>query len=264
MIYFLDTNALADLQIIVGGLHSKNCFTCKRPGTVLECYNCPRSYHRRCLDPPIHGNFKLDGPWFCPNCALLMSRDDNGDSVAGTMISHQKKKSEEMGMKIEVDVDNVTPLHREKEISLEPKRSESPTRLVSRHPLPKDVVAAEQHGKYHKKSRYSTLSSDIDEALGLLNRELEQARQRTMIINEMTAKIKAVEQEREMWKGRAELLAIDRNAVLELGLAAEVKRLRADNGVLKKATETLINESKRKEQEWEGWRRDMQTLINEK
>jgi hypothetical protein len=102
----------------VGDLHNKNCFTCKKPGPLLECHNCPRSYHQRCLDPPIHGNFKIDGPWFCPNCTLLKGEEEEGTTVNGMMNNHSARLGDagsSRPMRVELDVNSVTPLPREKE-----------------------------------------------------------------------------------------------------------------------------------------------------
>lgn len=85
---------------------------------MLECHNCPRSYHRRCLDPPIHGNFKIDGAWYCPNCEILkddLSRAANGAGnvngiglVNGVIPSHKTRQGV-----VKFEIDGVTPLHRE-------------------------------------------------------------------------------------------------------------------------------------------------------
>lgn len=44
------------------------CAKCKNRGTLLCCDGCPRSYHRRCLNPPMKAKEELKGDWFCPKC----------------------------------------------------------------------------------------------------------------------------------------------------------------------------------------------------
>lgn len=183
--------------------------------------------------------------------------------VTGMILNHKTKQGEMM-MKVEVDVDNVTPLHRVIENVVKNKRAELPTRQFGNHPSIAGSTEENQYEKHHKKSRYSTLSSDVDDALGLLNRELEQSGQRRIIISEMMGKLGEVEQEREMWKGRASLVGSNQKTDDEILSAAEVKRLNIENDELKKMLEMQTTDLKRKEREWETWRREMQALIHEK
>lgn len=253
----------------VGGIHSKNCFTCKKPGTSLDCHNCPRSYHRRCLDPPIHGNFKIDGPWYCPNCVILRDDlDDGGSMVVNGVVSHHKAR--QGMMKVDVDVDSVTPWHRERAKEKSPETERAGWGLVARggrkEPLLLDGlhIGGERQLSHHKRSRYTTLSGDIDDALGLLNRELEQAAQRRLIISEMAEKLAAAEQEARIWKGRAELLESDRKTSDGKALADQIEILRGENWALKRDLESLKADVGRKEQEWDEWRREMKAFVDGK
>ena len=196
---------------IVGGQHAEKCFGCKKEGTLLECHNCPRSYHRRCLDPPIHGNFKVDQPWFCPNCALLqLSMEDPVHRVMSRSASDQEKPPVELPS---LRIGDVTPMHRT--------------------PLPK------VQERPHKRSRYTTLPEHIDEALGLLNRELESAFQAKRLLREMASKIHTLEQELQIRKGQEALLPREPERELSPGrevlesLGREIMGLRRENGLLR-------------------------------
>ena len=44
---------------------------CKDVGELLVCDGCTRSYHLKCLDPPVSKPEDLpDGDWFCEACVL--------------------------------------------------------------------------------------------------------------------------------------------------------------------------------------------------
>jgi len=42
------------------------CMVCKEPGTLLICDGCEKSYHTKCLDPPLDD--VPEEEWFCPAC----------------------------------------------------------------------------------------------------------------------------------------------------------------------------------------------------
>ena len=44
------------------------CTACGGNGELLCCDGCTRSFHFRCLDPPMNPSQLLDGEWFCYVC----------------------------------------------------------------------------------------------------------------------------------------------------------------------------------------------------
>ena len=44
------------------------CSACGGNGELLCCDGCTRSFHFRCLDPPMNADQLLDGEWFCYVC----------------------------------------------------------------------------------------------------------------------------------------------------------------------------------------------------
>lgn len=142
-------------------------------------------------------------------------------------------------------MEDVTPLHR---VAL-------PTSLA----LGKSrgaVSSIEESDRGKKRSRYSTLPENLDEALGLINRELEQACQSRGEIRDLGRKIEMLEQELKMVKGRAELLERDKFKG-NSGDEEEVRRLREENAVLRA-------ELNRKAEEWERWRSSMKAFVDGK
>jgi hypothetical protein len=246
--------------MIVGGLHSRNCFNCKKSGTLLECHNCPRAYHRRCLDPPIHGNFKIDQPWFCPNCALLQL--DLNEPSRRTVSSSGSDQGKPLAKLPSLHIGDVTPLHR----SSEPNNTKHISKITissrNRTPLP------DAQDRPHKRSRYTTLPEHIDEALGLLNRELESAYQSKGLLRDMASKVHILEQELKIRKGQEMLLARGQDRELSPGrelvesLKKEIDGLRDENKELRDEVERMRAEARRKDSETEEWRRSMKALID--
>lgn len=191
----------------------------------------------------------------------------------------RERRTGGVGMVGRIEVGGVTPLHRVMERKVggdERERGEEETGMggKGRIPLPsrrlelageaEESRMAPSLGTSHRKSRYSTLAPEIDEALGLLNRELEQAAQLKVAMAEMRERLGVAEQERRIWKGRAELL------VRERGLGkygneegeGEVQRLRGENLRLGEVVERLREEAVRKEREWKEWRGSMRKLVD--
>ena len=245
---------------VVGGLHNKNCFSCKKAGVLLECYNCPRVYHRRCLDPPIHGNFKIDQPWFCPNCTLLhLELDEPGRQTLSKSGSDQGKPLAKIPS---LHIGDVTPLHRASDAYNGKYASKFGVSPSNRTALP-DV-----QDRPHKKSRYTTLPEHIDEALGLLNRELESAYQSKNLLRDMATKVYMLEQGLKIKKGEEALLAREQERELSPGkelvesLRKEIDILRNENRGLREELERTTAEARRKDNEAEEWRRSMKVLID--
>jgi hypothetical protein len=112
------------------------------------------------------------------------------------------------------------------------------------------------------------LPEHIDEALGLLNRELESAYQSKSLVRDMASKIHVLEQELKIRKGQEVLLARDQDRELSPGkelvetLKREIDVLRSENGGLREDMERMRAEARRKDSEAEEWRRSMKALID--
>lgn len=61
----------ANLLSQAGDPHPNKCFVCDLANELLlDCRQCSRSYHAKCLDPPMEHSLAPDS-WPCPACALL-------------------------------------------------------------------------------------------------------------------------------------------------------------------------------------------------
>ena len=222
------------------GEETETCFNCKRGGPFLACHACTRSYHRRCLDPPIHRNFIIDQPWFCPNCALLQL--DTEELVPQIGSRSVFLRDDLTGRLQSVGNGEVTTLPTYSEIKSSRQVSnvsQTPTARI-RTPVP------EVQERPHKRSRYTTLPRHVDEALGLLNRELETALQAKGLLEEMASKVQMLEQELQIRKGQEVLTAREQEREWSPGrdmlesLRKQIVELRRENGALRAEVERLL------------------------
>jgi hypothetical protein len=170
----------------------------------------------------MHGNYKVDHPWFCPKFVVLQR--ESGVREGGAVELHHGKGGR---------VGEVTPL--------QPSSS------------PKTAQVSEAQERPHKRSRYTTLPEPIDEALGLLNRELEQANEMKGLLKQIAARNHALEQEMKIMKAQEVLSAKAKRdwspGVQVLELTKEVEGLRRENAMLKKVLERLTEKESSKEDE---------------
>jgi hypothetical protein len=185
----------------------------------------------------MHGNYKVDHPWFCPKFVVLQR--ESGVREGGAVELHHGKGGR---------VGEVTPL----QPSSSPKTaqvSEVPNHVRSTN----GSQVPEAQERPHKRSRYTTLPEPIDEALGLLNRELEQANEMKGLLKQIAARNHALEQEMKIMKAQEVLSAKAKRdwspGVQVLELTKEVEGLRRENAMLKKVLERLTEKESSKEDE---------------
>jgi len=178
----------------------------------------------------MHGNWKIDGVWLCENCEILQIGGDDGSEVG------------RMGMKMMQVVfatgGDVTPLHRvERALNAGDGGVVGGKWKNAKNGKYGGNVKEKEKEKGHNKSSYMTLPTHIDEALGVIGRELEEAAQVKLVVGEMKRRVQAFEQEVTMWKGRAELLERDRDK--EGSDNGELEILKVENTALKEEIVSL-------------------------
>lgn len=55
-------------NLVLQGENVDYCTACGGNGELLCCDGCTRSFHFKCLDPPMDPNQPPDGEWFCYMC----------------------------------------------------------------------------------------------------------------------------------------------------------------------------------------------------
>lgn len=66
------------------------CAVCTRRGKLLCCDGCPKSYHHRCLNPPMDPKQSFEGDWFCPECT---AQRDRQKAIETTTVTPQHDES---------------------------------------------------------------------------------------------------------------------------------------------------------------------------
>jgi len=106
--------------------------------------------------------------------------------------------------------------------------------------------------KRGRPSRYSTLPDEVDEALATINRQLEDGLHYKKILEHVTARNKALEQELKIERGKALLATRNEQAV------GEVEILREEIQRLKRNAER----DGKKIRDLEGWKLRMKAMID--
>lgn len=82
------TTAEATSSATSGLDNDDTCAICKRRGRLLCCDGCPRSYHHRCLNPPMDSKQQVEGDWFCPSCNTQRERQNTPSASASRPPPH--------------------------------------------------------------------------------------------------------------------------------------------------------------------------------
>lgn len=82
--------------MIQDGENDDFCSACGGNGDLVCCDGCTRSFHFKCVDPPIiEGSQPLPDDWYCNNCQLKQNGpfDDDTGGVWGPLISEFEDKN---------------------------------------------------------------------------------------------------------------------------------------------------------------------------
>lgn len=117
-----------------------------------------------------------------------------------------------------------------------------------------------------KRSRYSTLPTDVDEALAIINRQLEIASHSKSLLEQATSRLHILEQDLEIERGRARLTASQGDKNAEVSALKQELRLKQDEiDKLAEANEELngdVRNKKLKIKELEAWKLRMKLMID--
>ena len=117
-----------------------------------------------------------------------------------------------------------------------------------------------------KRSRYSTLPDDVDDALAIINRQLEAGVHSQTVLQHMTTRNQSLEQELRIEKGKS--LLSTKNEQIEIELKAlkvrfqemerELQETRERNQRLSSEVETHLKKIK----DLEAWKLRMKAMID--
>jgi hypothetical protein len=127
------------------------------------------------------------------------------------------------------------------------------------------MLTCSDQEKSRKRSRYSTLPNEVDEALAIINRALETASYSKSIIAHTEARLHIAEQDLAIERGKAALTAAkfneDEMHILKEQMKQKdliIEQLKRDNTELEAEAEKHAAKVK----ELEGWKQQMKMMIN--
>jgi len=117
-----------------------------------------------------------------------------------------------------------------------------------------------------KRSRYSTLPTEVDEALAIINRQLEVASHSKFMLEQATTRLHILEQDLMIERGKATLTASQNDKDTEINtLKDELKLKQTMIDELTKKTEELLDDVRCKEakvKDLEAWKMRMKMMMD--
>lgn len=117
-----------------------------------------------------------------------------------------------------------------------------------------------------KRSRYSTLPTEVDEALAIINRQLEVASHSKSMLEQATTRLHILEQDLMIERGKATLTAIQSDKDTEINTLKDELKLKQDMiDELTQKTEELLGDVRCKDakiKDLEDWKMRMKMMID--
>ncbi|KAL7815643.1 hypothetical protein V8C26DRAFT_402277 [Trichoderma gracile] len=247
-----------------GSPHDAFCFICKRETDLLDCYTCRRSYHQQCLDQPLD-HFYHSNNFFCRVCvnrqwhehlpppspppspplerqrvALPSHRPSAQPSaevqmppISPTPAATPNQNAQSSGQTSFTWLSQnqfTAPLTRSSTIA-SPRTSTPMSGVINLSGPGRSSVS----GPRGPRSRFSTLSPEVDDAVSLLLRELEylgDARQKISQLEDVIVRL-----QQDVRINENALILAQRNAASSNQRTSEA--LRVENDRLKKEVDDL-------------------------
>ncbi|KAL6859363.1 hypothetical protein J3F83DRAFT_749921 [Trichoderma novae-zelandiae] len=242
-----------------GSPHDACCFICKREMDLLDCYTCRRSYHQRCLDQPLDQLYHRDN-FFCRVCvnrqwhehlpppspppspplerqrvalpshrpSVQPSAEVRAPSTSPAPAATLNQNPQASGPTSFTWLSQnqfTAPLTRSSTIA-SPRTSTPLSGVINLNGPGRGIVS----GPRGPRSRFSTLSAEVDDAVSLLLRELEylgDARQKISQLEDVIVRL-----QQDVRINENALILAQRNAASSHQRSSEV--LRVENERLKK------------------------------
>ncbi|KIN00775.1 hypothetical protein OIDMADRAFT_180887 [Oidiodendron maius Zn] len=308
--------------------HSNICFVCKKPGSLLNCLSCPRSYHQECLDPTRSAVAQAER-WACPACSILYAHEPIAPTTTTQLPEPSELSNPQSGVRDDLVVEepegtilvdnarpeNMSDSNTSKEgqhaSSTQPTyasnpKSSNPSSISSRSNLPggmsnesgtpnrllrgklpnhslidphifnhagsktphhySNASSKLEQGGLKKRSRYSTLPTEVDEALAIINRQLEVASHSKSMLEQATTRLHILEQDLMIERGKATLTAIQNDKDTEINTLKDELKLKQDMiDELTQKTEELLGDIRFKDakiKDLEDWKMRMKMMID--
>ncbi|PGH06104.1 hypothetical protein AJ79_06638 [Helicocarpus griseus UAMH5409] len=290
----------------IGDPNMDTCYVCRLKNNLFGCRTCMRSCHAICLDPPLKDS-DVPSPFHCPVCVERkwhvdppsyirplspMSSSNTREMSPGTSheavnaTKHYSASSERYTVARESGVTPTTtmPLSSSGVDSMKSFgiSHETASSISYRHDTCHSSRLLERKGAEcstpstsagaPRRSRYQTVSNEVDDALSTIYRELEMGVELQAQMRDLQARVSFLEQELSIANGK---VALSRQEVAA-EYAPEVKCLQNQLCMEKDENRRLAEENKRLKaqmeelkgagcsQELEEWKRRLRDFVNSK
>ncbi|KAL4873105.1 hypothetical protein BDV12DRAFT_160394 [Aspergillus spectabilis] len=281
-----------------GSPHDSICFICFKPKDLEGCDTCRRSYHTSCMPASSSrglGEGSQSEAWYCDVCVdrgwhenpPMITPPDS--PVLGAVERPRELLSEQTGAG---DSDTIpaarSSAHRPAPPTVEPRPTQSiPLQATTRtQQLTSTANEGVRRGPKiatsntaptlfgSRKSRYNTLSEDVESALAVLYRELEKIPFLDQKIEELESEVSRLDQEVRIQRNElalshrisvsaTELQRLRSEAAGRQAAVDEAARLAARNQELESHIAELREQSTKSNQSLQGLKQKLSTLIGD-
>ncbi|TVY57380.1 hypothetical protein LCER1_G004991 [Lachnellula cervina] len=276
------------------GKHDEFCFVCGGTLELFGCQTCENCYHAECMTPsPDPDN--LPTFWFCPHCVdnelhvppvpspatyfTPISPPHIGQIPTANVpkgsqpIENGRPSDPTPPSKAHPVANEDTEQSKEgtkngrlaRPTSREPSTSAKSNALDSMQSRGKSRRTKHSFSPPRKKSKYSALSSEVDKALSVIQRELEKAAQIGRSEGTLEDKIKDLEQRLRIQDGQV-LLSSRELELAQKNLAAEHRHseiVRSEHAYYKEEVVRLQEAVEKKDAELTEWRMKLRSMIGD-
>ncbi|KAH8593815.1 hypothetical protein B0O99DRAFT_191556 [Bisporella sp. PMI_857] len=267
------------------GLHDGFCFVCGDTLELFGCETCAACYHANCMTPSL-AHDAVPKFWFCPHCVEKQwhippemnyltpsSPQQQKQSVPETipteganeinMMDHAPRETLDSDTQRIVLGLNTVSAKSSGHIDRVSSSSLTKKSLPQRNDGPRPGKAMYAHTKrssspLRKKSKYSTLSAEVEKALSVIHSQLEAAALNSKADDSLLAKTKDLEQQLRIQEGQIKLASNDSS-----NQRLKNERLQTENANLKAEVDRLTESLQRKEAELKDWRAKLRTMMDD-
>lgn len=268
---------------VTTGVHDDFCYACGSTMELIGCQTCATSYHTQCMVPAIDPN-EIPPFWYCQHCvdrelniaqpaspsAALMDPLTEVGQLYPSPTSIENSRSQSIAGLENTTTQIVSSTQQEPQVSAREARISRKENLktidviqASSMSLPKSKAAGKKakssYSPPRKRSKYSNLSSEVDKALVVIQKELEKAAQVGKSEDVLQDRIQDLEQQLKLKDGQICLIQRELELARESGTVSGELRRQLEE--VKKRNASLVGDVESKDKELRDWREKLKGLL---
>ncbi len=253
------------MLIFQKGPHHDFCYVCGGTMELFGCQTCEISFHSSCMTPTLQAD---DVPtfWFCPHCVdrdlhIPPELPEPGGGELNVRVYPSPTSTETTKESALTMVSNSIARSNESPINQDGSSKAQPQITTAASSKMKTAASRSKrtYSPPRKRSKYSSLSSEVDKALAVIQKELETAANVGRTEDKLREKVKSLEQQLKLKDGQIKLTE------RELGIArrkpSQSDALKAELAEIKQQNAALKVEVEKKDAELQDWRTKLQGML---